>query len=103
QTRDLLVEAVVSNPEQKLHPGMFAVARLIMPKAPATSVPQASLRVEGELARLFVARQGVLEERIVELGVRDEPWVEIRRGVASGEAVVSPFSLDAKDGAPVAQ
>jgi RND family efflux transporter MFP subunit len=103
QTRDLLIEAVVPNPEQKLRPGMFAVARIIMPKAPATSVPEASLHVDGEFARLFVARHGVLEERIVELGVHDQPWVEIRRGVASGEAVVSPFSLDAKDGAPVAQ
>jgi RND family efflux transporter MFP subunit len=103
QTRDLLIEALVPNPEQKLRPGMFAVARLILPKAPATSVPEASLRVDGEFARIFVARHGVLEERIVELGVHDQPWVEIRRGVASGEAVVSPFSLDAKDGAPVAQ
>jgi membrane fusion protein (multidrug efflux system) len=103
QTRDLLVEATVANPEHKLRPGMFAVARLIMPKAPVTVVPEASLRFDGELARLFVARQGHLEERIVELGTRDSNLVEVRKGVASGEAVVSPFTLKAKDGAVVAR
>jgi membrane fusion protein (multidrug efflux system) len=103
QTRDLLVEAVVANPEQKLRPGMFAVARLVMPKTAVTAVPEASLHMDGQLARLFVARQGVLEERIVELGTHETQWVEIRRGVASGEAVVSPFSIEAKDGAPVAK
>jgi membrane fusion protein, multidrug efflux system len=102
QTRDLLVEATVPNADQKLRPGMFAVARVVLPKAPATVVPQASLRLDGELARLFVSRQGHLEERIVELGTRDSELVEIRKGVSSGEAVVSPFSVEAKDGARVA-
>jgi membrane fusion protein (multidrug efflux system) len=102
-TRDLLVEAVGPNPEQKLRPGMFAVARVVMPKAVTTVVPEASLHFDGELARVFVARQGHLEERIVELGSRDAQLVEVRRGVKSGEAVVSPFSIDAKDGAPIAQ
>jgi membrane fusion protein, multidrug efflux system len=103
QTRDLLVEATVPNPEQKLRPGMFAVVHLILPKSPATVVPEESVRMDGPLARVFVADKGQLQERIVELGTRDAHWVEIRRGVASGEAVVSPFILEAKDGALVAQ
>jgi multidrug efflux pump subunit AcrA (membrane-fusion protein) len=81
---------------------MFAVARLVMPKAVTTVVPQASLHFDGELARVFVAHQGHLEERIVELGSKDAQLVEVRRGVKSGEAVVSPFSIEAKDGAPIA-
>jgi membrane fusion protein, multidrug efflux system len=102
-TRDLVIEAIVPNAEHKLRPGMFVLARVIMPKAPATVVPQASLHFDGELARLFVARQGHLEERIVELGTRDSELVEVRRGVLSGEAVVSPFSIEAKDGAAIAR
>jgi membrane fusion protein (multidrug efflux system) len=103
QTRDLLVEATVPNPQQKLRPGMFAVVHVILPKAPATVVPEASVRMDGQLARVFVADQGHLQERIVELGTRDAHVVEIRRGVSSGESVVSPFSVEAKDGAQVAQ
>ena len=102
RSRDLLVEAVVPNPEQKLRPGMFALARLPLPKAEAPVVPQASLKVEGELVRLFVDRGGTLEERIVELGARDGDVVEIRKGVTRGESVVSPFPSEAKDGARIA-
>jgi membrane fusion protein (multidrug efflux system) len=102
RTRDLLVEAVVPNPEQKLRPGMFALARLPLPKAEAPVVPLASVKVEGELARLFVDREGTLEERIVELGAKDGDIVEIRKGVTRGEAVVSPFPSEAKDGARIA-
>jgi membrane fusion protein (multidrug efflux system) len=102
RTRDLLVEAVVANPEQKLRPGMFALARVPLPKADAPVVPQASVRVEGDLSRLFVDHNGTLEERLVELGAREGDLVEIRHGVTTGEAVVSPFPAEAKDGARIA-
>lgn len=102
RTRDLLVEAVVPNADLKLRPGMFAVARLVLPKADAPVVPEASLRVDGTLARVFVDKGGTLEERIVELGARDGQLVEVRKGVSKGEAVVSPYSMEAKDGARIA-
>jgi RND family efflux transporter MFP subunit len=104
QTRDLLVEATVPNPEQKLRPGMFAVVRLVLPKAATTVVPEESIRMDGDLARVFVVDSGGrLQERIVETGTREAHWVEIRKGVASGEKIVSPFSVEAKDGALIAQ
>lgn len=102
RTRDLLVEAVVANPEQKLRPGMFALARVPLPNADAPVVPQASVRVEGDLARMFVDHDGTLEERLVELGAREGVLIEIRHGVKVGEAVVSPFPAEAKDGARIA-
>jgi membrane fusion protein (multidrug efflux system) len=100
-TRDLLVEASVPNPEQKLRPGMFAVVRIVMPREQVVVVPQGSLREVGVVARLFVERDGHLEERLVELGVRDGQDVEVRKGVEVGELVVSPVTLEAVDGAQV--
>jgi membrane fusion protein (multidrug efflux system) len=102
RTRDLLVEAVIANPEQKLRPGMFALARVPLPKADAVTLPLASVKVEGDLARVFVNHEGTLEERLVELGAREGDVVEIRHGVKAGEAVVSPFPAEAKDGARLA-
>lgn len=102
QTRDLLVEAVIPNPEQKLRPGMFALARVPLAKAEAVSVPLASVKIEGDLARLFVDHDHTLEERLVELGSHDGDLVEIRHGVKAGESVVSPFPTEAKDGARIA-
>jgi multidrug efflux pump subunit AcrA (membrane-fusion protein) len=81
---------------------MFALARVPLAKAEAVSVPQASVKVEGDLARLFVDHEGTLEERLVELGAREGDLVEIRHGVKAGEAVVSPFPREAKDGARIA-
>ena len=59
--------------------------------------------MDGDLARVFVADNGHLQERIVELGTRDAHWVEIRHGVNKGETVVSPYSKEAKDGATLAR
>lgn len=101
-TRDLVVEAVVPNPELKLRPGMFAVARLLLPAQPTTVVPRASVRSDGSLSRVFVVRDGVLEERIVEVGATQDDLVEVRKGVKPGETVVSPVPSEARDGARVA-
>lgn len=102
RSRDLLVEALVPNPEQKLRPGMFALARLPLPKADSLVVPLAAARIDGDLSRLFVNHAGTLEERIVELGAREGDLVEVRKGVSAGELVVSPFPKEAKDGARIA-
>jgi membrane fusion protein (multidrug efflux system) len=102
RSRDLLVEAVVPNPEQKLRPGMFALARLPLPKADSLVLPAVAVRIDGDLTRLFVDRGGTLEERIVELGSRDGELVEIRKGVQLGDSVVSPFPTEAKDGTRIA-
>jgi membrane fusion protein (multidrug efflux system) len=102
RTRDLLVEAVIANPEQKLRAGMFALARVPLPKAEAPVVPLVSVRIDGDLSRVFVDHDGTLEERIVALGAREGDLVEIKNGVKTGEAVVSPFPAEAKDGARIA-
>ena len=39
QSRDLLVEAVVANPQRRLLPGMFATARLVLGSEPRPVVP----------------------------------------------------------------
>ena len=91
------------NPELKLRPGMFAVVRVHWPKAKAVVVPKASLRSDGTVARLFVELEGRLQERVVELGVQEGERIEIVRGVAAGERVVSPVTPDVQDGAQVAK
>jgi membrane fusion protein (multidrug efflux system) len=98
-TRDLVVEAVVPNTEAKLRPGMFAVVRVLLPPVAATVVPNAGLRRDGTLHRAFVVHDGLLEERVVEVGASEGDVIEIRKGIAVGEAVVSPVPEGARDGA----
>lgn len=102
RTRDLVVEASVPNPDGKLRPNSFAVARLELGTVPAVTVPLAAVKEQGDTARVFVVKDGVAEERVVELGERLSDAVEVRRGVAEGELVVHPIPEGLADGAPLA-
>lgn len=100
-SRDLLIEAEVANGDQRLRPGMFAVARLELPPADVVVVPKVALKSDGIASRAYVVIDGKLVERLVETGVDDGTFIEIRKGVVEGEALVSPMVADARDGAPV--
>jgi membrane fusion protein, multidrug efflux system len=100
-TRDLVVEATVPNADLKLRPGMFAVVRLHLPKVLGVVVPMSSVRNDGSVSRLFVVHEGRIEERVVETGVREGERLEIVRGVAAGEQVVSKWAPELEDGARV--
>ena len=87
-TRDLVVEAVVENPERALLPGMFADVELSVGSQRLPSVPRASLVTRGDQARLFVVQDGRVEERVVALGPALGERVAVLRGVGPEETVV---------------
>jgi RND family efflux transporter MFP subunit len=87
-TRDLVVEAIVPNPDRALLPGMFADIALTIGTDKLPSVPTGALTQKDEQSRVFVVTAGQLEERIVALGPTLEGRVSITRGVKDGEQVV---------------
>jgi membrane fusion protein (multidrug efflux system) len=87
-TRDLVVEALVDNPERLLLPGMFADVELTVGSQKLPSVPKASLLTRDEHARLFVVVAGRLQERVVALGPSLGERVSVLRGVNPNEQVV---------------
>lgn len=87
-TRDLVVEAVVMNPERLLLPGMFADVSLAVGTDRLPSVPERALRLQDEQEHVFVVVEGRLEERIVQPGPRVAGRVSIKRGVTEQEQVV---------------
>jgi RND family efflux transporter MFP subunit len=87
-TRDLVVEALVPNPERVLLPGMFANIELNVGSQTLPSVPRASLVTRDEQSRLFVVAGGRLEERVVALGPALGERVAVLRGVNAQDAVV---------------
>jgi multidrug efflux pump subunit AcrA (membrane-fusion protein) len=56
---------------------------------------------EGGVFKLFVAKNGRAEARIVQIGREAGGSVEILRGLAAGERVVSPQTIGLADGAPI--
>jgi RND family efflux transporter MFP subunit len=104
ESRALVVEAIVPNRAALLHPGLFATARIELPASrPGVTVPASALQSEAGVARLFVARGGRAEQRIVQLGRELEGQVEILRGVRAGERVVSRPVDGLADGAPITE
>jgi membrane fusion protein, multidrug efflux system len=87
-TRDLVVEAVVDNPDRLLLPGMFADVELLVGSQTLPSVPKASLVSRQDQSRVFVVAGGRLEERVVALGPALGERVAVLRGVNINDPVV---------------
>jgi RND family efflux transporter MFP subunit len=101
-TRDLVVEALASNPDGRLRPGMFAVARLELSERPHTVAPTAAVTREDTEARVFVVGPGKeIQERLVQLGETKGDVVTILGGIKVGEALVLSPGPDVRDGAHV--
>ncbi|MFV8749585.1 efflux RND transporter periplasmic adaptor subunit [Nannocystaceae bacterium ST9] len=87
--------AEVELPEvPELVPGMFVRAKVITGKRPLPVVPRDALLERGTTWRVFVAVEGHVEERVVQLGPEFEAdRVAIIRGVAAGESIVVGVNL----------
>lgn len=101
KSRDLIIEAIAPNKDKQLRPGMFVNARIRVGERPMPVVPQAALRVDGTLARIYVVANGRLEERLVQLGRRDGGDVAIESGVKKGDKIVARITADVRDGVRV--
>lgn len=97
-TRDRVVEAIVDNPQQRLLPGMFSLARIETGRSNKPVVPMRAIRGEGTKSRIFAVVQGRLEERLVQVGERDGELVAIEKGATPGERIASNGSTDLRDG-----
>lgn len=101
-SRALVVEAIVPNPRSVLQPGLFATARIELPAGrPSVMIPAGALRTDGGTAKVFVAKGGRAEARIVQAGREAGGEVEILRGLAVGERVVDRPGPDLTDGAAI--
>jgi RND family efflux transporter MFP subunit len=100
-TRDLVVEALVPNPDLELRPGMFAVARLQIGDKKLPAVPTTAVKKDETGARVFVVVDKRVQERVVQLGGERDGIVGIAAGVKPGESVVVKPGADVRDGAAV--
>ena len=100
--RALTVEAVASNQDGRLKPGLFATASIQQPQsAPALLVPAAAVETVSGTSRVYVIKDGSVEERIVTLGERVADRIELTSGVTKGEAVAAEPNGRLSDGMKV--
>lgn len=88
--RTLKAEAEVENPEGLLKPGQFATVRITQARPElAVLIPVEAVRSEGEVNRVFVVKDGVVREQIVQLGLLENGMIQIKRGLAEGDTVAT--------------
>jgi membrane fusion protein, multidrug efflux system len=100
-TRDVIEEAVVANPDGALYPGMFVTARLPVGEMLASVVPKDAVVVGDSGPTVFVVVDKHLQQRPVQAGVRMGELLAIQDGLRSGERVVVHPGKNATDGALV--
>ncbi|HKS29085.1 MAG TPA: efflux RND transporter periplasmic adaptor subunit [Pyrinomonadaceae bacterium] len=103
-SRTLTVEAEVDNGDNLLKPGQFATVRVLLPQSEAAVlVPARSVKTEAGTSRIFVIKDGIAQQRLVQLGQAEGDLVEIRSGVAADEIVATSNVELLNDGMPVRQ
>jgi RND family efflux transporter MFP subunit len=95
ESRALVVEVDVPDPEARLRPGLFAEARIVVaPDEGVLVLPVEALVSFAGLDKAYVVRAGKSEERRLTVGRREEARIEVLSGLAAGEEVVlSPGNL----------
>ncbi len=94
ETRTLKARVALANPDGLLRPGMYGRVRVSAPGARALTVPAEAVVNAGEHSYVFLAHAGGhFEPRMVWTGMPDGDRIQILKGVAEGDTVVSSASF----------
>lgn len=101
-TRTLQVRALSENRDQLLVPGAFANIVLILDEInDAILVPSISIVPELNRQKVYLLKNGKVEEARVQTGIRTSDRVQIIDGVAAGDTVLTTGILQAREGMDV--
>lgn len=88
--RTLTVEAEVANSDGLLKPGQFATVRITQSKPEnAVMIPAAAIKAEGDINKIYVVKDGVAREQIVQTGLLENGMIQIKNGIAEGDTVAT--------------
>lgn len=102
QTRTVLVRARIANPDLRLRPGMFARVELRLgTRENAIWIPEEAIVPRGQESFVYRVVEGKAELVRVEIRSRKVGEVEIAKGLAAGDLVVTEGVQKIGPGAPV--
>lgn len=103
KTRTFTIEAEIPNEGRLLKPGSFAKARVLTRRERGVPfIPEQALYSFVGITKIFVVADGVVQERQVKTGLRENGMVEIvEGGVRPGERVATSSLAQLFDGAKV--
>jgi membrane fusion protein (multidrug efflux system) len=99
--RDLLIEAKAANADGALRPGMFATVQVSLGDEKLVTVPFDAVLAEGDVRRLFLARDGHAFEMVVRTGVTRDERIVVYEELAPDTLVIRHPPMDLRDGAGI--
>lgn len=100
--RTLSVEAQVANGDGLLKPGQFATVRITQSKPEnAVMIPAAAIKTEGDINKIYIVKDGVVREQIVQTGLLENGLIQVKNGVAEGDAIATSNLNTLYDGVAV--
>lgn len=102
-SRTATAEIIITNPQHLLVPGMFARINLLVGGHKALCVPRdAILRLPGTgLYYCFIVEENCAKKVFVELGMSQNNWQEVKKGLKIGDLVILSGQGILKTGIPV--
>jgi membrane fusion protein (multidrug efflux system) len=99
ETRNLLVRAVVKDPDNRIAPGTFVEVSVGLGyNANAIMVPTQAIIPSTRTKKVIVLKEGKAVFREVSTGFRDASRIEITEGVALGDTIITSGLLTIKEG-----
>ena len=99
--RTLPVEATVPNPNDRLRPGQFATAEIVVSEGePALVIPRDALVTFAGVQKVLTVRDGRAHEQRIRTGRREGERIEVVEGLRGGDVVIRAPG-DLVDGVPV--
>ena len=102
QKQTIQIRLTLNNPDLEFRPGMMV--RLIFPDkvhAESLVIPRPALLEEEGVYSVFVVRDGQVEKRAVQIGIKHDDFVEVLLGVNDRELVASSKAYSLIDGMKV--
>src|SRR5216684_4386677 len=90
QTRDMRTEIDLSNPEERLYPGMYAEVSLEMNRRPdALTVPAAAVGSDGDGSFVYTVADNRIARLALKTGLVDDGNIEVTAGLSDTTPVVA--------------
>ena len=100
-TRAAIVRAHIGNEDGALRPGMLLRVRVLLNQQVVLMVPETALQQRGDRVFVFLAEEGLARIQEIEIGTRQNGWVQVTQGLNEGDPVISEGVIKVRDNVPV--
>lgn len=99
--RTLKIRAQAANASGRLYPGMFVKISLLLNSKPAIMIPSETIIPILGGKKVYIKNNGVVVERMIETGLRNEKYVQVLNGLNVGDSLITSSLMNLKSGQPV--